>query len=99
MTQERPAVTDSDSTDDEVRDVEAITKDIEQTRAELVATVDRIVDRVSPKRVVARWKDAVSRQVDAAKNGQLTPVTATAAAAAVSLVAIVAVVLRRRRSR
>ena len=45
------------------RDPDAIQREIEQTRAELADTIDRIADRLSPKRVAARGSQAVKTQV------------------------------------
>ena len=44
-------------------DTEVLARDIEQTREELAVTIDAIVDRVSPKNVVARTKQRASEQV------------------------------------
>jgi hypothetical protein len=44
-------------------DTEVLARDIEQTREELAVTIDAIVDRVSPKNVLARTKQRASEQV------------------------------------
>jgi hypothetical protein len=68
------------------RDPDAIARDIEQTRAELAATIEAIANRVSPKRVAERGAQALS-----SSTGRLV--------AAASVVIVLTVFIRRRHSR
>jgi hypothetical protein len=68
------------------RDPDAIAREIEQTRAELAATIEAIAGRVNPKRVAARGTQALS-----SSTGRLVAVA--------GVVVVLAVFMRRRRSR
>jgi hypothetical protein len=50
------------------RDPDEITREIEQTRAELADTIDAIAQRISPERAASRGADAVKAQVSTAKS-------------------------------
>jgi Protein of unknown function (DUF3618) len=49
------------------RDPDEITREIEQTRAELADTIDAIAQRINPKRAASRGAEAVKAQVNTAK--------------------------------
>jgi hypothetical protein len=100
MTQDgQPPLTTNAGSNGVVRDPGAIVSEIEQTRAELADTIDRIADRVSPKRAASRGVDAVKGYVEAAKNGDLPVPTAAAVAATVVVIGAAMAFLLRRRSR
>lgn len=50
------------------RDADAIQREIEETRAELAATVDAIADRVSPRRAAARGATRVRAAVGSVRS-------------------------------
>ncbi len=69
-------------------DTEVLARDIEQTREELSVTIDAIVDRVSPKKVVERSKQQAREGVHDAT--EIVKVHATTAAGVVREKALVA---------
>lgn len=74
-----------------VRDPDALVKEIERTREDLVRTIDALTDRVSPANVARRAAIRVREQVS-------RPEVRRAGAAAAAVVAVgVAVYLWRRR--
>lgn len=67
------------------RDPDAMAREVEQTRAELAATVDAIAARVNPKRAAAR-------------GGEMAATTQGRLIAVVAAVIVILVILRRRSS-
>jgi hypothetical protein len=73
---------------------DALVDDIEKTRGQLADTIDAIVDRASPKNIVARRLERLRAQFVAADGSPRLDQIGKVAGAVVGLVAVVVVIRR-----